>query len=87
MIRLFSSMGSGSACNTVVGAGSLPTARKLAIGLVIGQKWRVNTSSPTSMSFLNATAPIRLIGGGFCRTYEWNGVELLLEKVADHKGW
>ena len=65
MISLFSSVGSSSACNTVVGAGSLPTARKWAVGLVNGQKWRVNTSSLTSMSFLNAAAPTRLIEGGF----------------------
>src|SRR5882724_6252808 len=60
-----SSVGRGSEWRALVGAGLLPTARKASMFLwsVVGWILIVYTSSPASISHLNAAAPIRLIEG------------------------
>src|SRR6266481_2919498 len=74
-----SSVGRGSACSVVVGAGLLPTALRWVclVGGVASLTLNVKTSYPWSISFLKAVAPMMLIGGGV--PSEQYGIHLLGE--------
>src|SRR6266481_6388805 len=76
-----SSVGRGSACSVVVGAGSLLMALRWVclVGGAAGLTLSVKMSYPWSMSFLKVVAPMMLIRGG-CVPGEQYGIHLLRER-------